>query len=62
MKTKKDKGDPAKRAAAAAARRGLVAQPDGSVEAPSEKAREEVVLGTGGTEGLAEELGEAKLV
>lgn len=31
-KVKKDKGDPAKRAAAAAARKGIVAQPDGHVE------------------------------
>jgi tyrosyl-tRNA synthetase len=29
---KKDKGDPAKRAAAAAARKGIVSQPDGHVE------------------------------
>lgn len=33
-KKPKDKGDPAKRAAAAAARKGVVAQPDGHVEGP----------------------------
>jgi tyrosyl-tRNA synthetase len=32
VKKVKDKGDPAKRAAAAAARKAVVAQPDGSVE------------------------------
>jgi tyrosyl-tRNA synthetase len=32
VKKVKDKGDPAKRAAAAAARKGVVAQPDGHVE------------------------------
>lgn len=65
-KVKKDKGDPAKRAAAAAARKGGVAtQPDGSVEASSEAAKEEVVLGTEkgaeAVEGVAEKLGEAKV-
>ncbi|KAL5346798.1 Tyrosine--tRNA ligase cytoplasmic [Pseudogymnoascus australis] len=62
-KVKKDKGDPAKRAAAAAARKGgVVAQPDGSVEASSEAVKEEVVLGTGtGVDGVAEKLGEAKV-
>ena len=34
VKKVKDKGDPALRAAAAAARKGVVAQPDGSVEGP----------------------------
>jgi hypothetical protein len=58
-KVKKDKGDPAKRAAAAAARRGLVAQLDGSVEADSEKAKEEAVLGTKGVDGVAEKLQDA---
>ena len=33
-KKPKDKGDPAKRAAAAAARKFVVAQPDGHVEGP----------------------------
>jgi tyrosyl-tRNA synthetase len=32
VKKVRDKGDPAKRAAAAAARKGVVAQPDGHVE------------------------------
>lgn len=60
-KVKKDKGDPAKRAAAAAARKGgVVAQPDGSVEASSEAVKEEVVLGTG-VDGVAEKLEEAKV-
>lgn len=38
VKKQKDKGDPAKRAAAAAARKaasGVVAQPDGHVEGPN---------------------------
>lgn len=62
-KVKKDKGDPAKRAAAAAARKGgVVTQPDGSVEASSEAVKEEIVLGTGtGVEGVAEKLEEAKV-
>ena len=60
-KVKKDKGDPAKRAAAAAARKGgAVAQPDGSVEASSEAVKEEVVLGTG-VDGVAEKLESAKV-
>lgn len=60
-KVKKDKGDPAKRAAAAAARKGgVVAQPDGSVEASSEAVKEEVVLGTG-VDGVAEKLEEVKV-
>jgi tyrosyl-tRNA synthetase len=33
-KKPKDKGDPAKRAAAAAARKGVIAQADGHVEGP----------------------------
>lgn len=58
---KKDKGDPAKRAAAAAARKGLVAQPDGSVEAASEAVKEEVVLGTKGVNGVVEKLEETRV-
>lgn len=34
VKKAKDKGDPAKRAAAAAARKAVVVQPDGHVEGP----------------------------
>lgn len=60
-KVKKDKGDPAKRAAAAAARKGgVVAQPDGTVEASSEAVKEEVVLGTG-VDGVVEKLESAKV-
>lgn len=44
-KVKKGKGDPARRAAAAAERKGLVAQPDGSVTAKDEKAKEQADLG-----------------
>lgn len=62
IKTKvKNKGDPAKRAAAAAARKGLVAQPDGSVDANSEKAAEEANLGTEAVDGVAEKLEDAKV-
>jgi tyrosyl-tRNA synthetase len=42
VKKVKDKGDPAKRAAAAAARKGVVAQPDGHVEG---KDAEKVAVG-----------------
>jgi tyrosyl-tRNA synthetase len=42
VKKVKDKGDPAKRAAAAAARKGVVAQPDGHVEG---KDAEKVTVG-----------------
>ncbi|OBT44456.1 tyrosyl-tRNA synthetase [Pseudogymnoascus sp. WSF 3629] len=56
-KVKKDKGDPAKRAAAAAARKGgVVAQLD---EGEVGEVREEVVLG--GVEGVAEKLEGAKV-
>lgn len=44
-KVKKGKGDPALRAAAAAARKNLVAQPDGSVTAKTEKAKTEADVG-----------------
>ena len=43
----KDKGDPAKRAAAAAARKGVVAQPDGHAEGQD---AEKVTLGPGSEE------------
>lgn len=49
VKKQKDKGDPAKRAAAEAARKGaarVVAQPDGHVEGPQ---KENVTLDAGGT-------------
>jgi tyrosyl-tRNA synthetase len=49
VKKPKDKGDPAKRAAAAAARKGasgVVAQPDGPVEGPE---KEKVTLDADGT-------------
>lgn len=56
-KVKKDKGDPAKRAAAAAARKGgVVAQLD---EGEVGEVKEEVVLG--GVEGVAEKLEGAKV-
>jgi len=42
VKKVKDKGDPAKRAAAAAARKGAIAQPDGHVEGPG---AEKVTIG-----------------
>jgi tyrosyl-tRNA synthetase len=63
IKTKvKNKGDPAKRAAAAAARKGLVAQPDGSVTANDAKAEEKAVLGTDKeVEGVAEKVEETKI-
>jgi hypothetical protein len=62
-KVKKDKGDPAKRAAAAAARKaGVATNPDGSVEASSEAVKEEVVLGTAtGADAVAEKLESAKV-
>jgi tyrosyl-tRNA synthetase len=49
----KDKGDPAKRAAAAAARRGVVAQPDGHVEGEN---AEHVNVGTASSEELLQKL------
>jgi tyrosyl-tRNA synthetase len=47
VKKVKDKGDPAKRAAAAAARKNVVAQPDGHVEGQD---AEKVTLGPGSEE------------
>jgi tyrosyl-tRNA synthetase len=49
----KDKGDPAKRAAAAAARRGVVAQPDGHVEGDN---AEHVNVDTASSEELLQKL------
>lgn len=53
VKKVKDKGDPAKRAAAAAAKKGVVAHPDGHVEG---EGAEKVTVGSSSTEETLQKL------